>query len=395
MTESELVPATDRDLLLAFTSRRDAAAFALLVGRYGSFVYGVCRRVLGNDPDADDAFQATFLVLARKAGGIGRPEQLGGWLHTVAVRCSRRARSVRESRRGKERPMPDIPAPRPDPDLADVRPVLDEEIAALPEKLRAALVLCELRGLDREAAALALGVPEGTLSSRLARGKEALRRRLVRRGVTLSAAGVGLALAGAAQAEVPPGLAEATAAVAVGGAGSAVVSLANAEVSAMYWTKVLKIGLATAALAVAGVGSAVVYQQAVVAEDKKAAGDKKPENDKLEGEWIVTGAMKNGQGPADKDEVIGQKLTFTADRMKFGPFEAEWKNDASKSPRQIDCTILEGPENEKGKVAQGVYKLDGDKLTLHLSHPGSERPADFESKAGANCILLMLERVKK
>ena len=177
MTESEPAPATDRDVLRAYAHRRDGAAFALLVRRYGSFVYGVCRRVLGDGPDADDAFQATFLVLVRKAGSVGRPDQLGGGLHAVAVRCARRARAAREARRDRERPMPDVPARFTDPDWADVRPVLDEEIEALPAKLRSALVLCELRGLDRSAAAVALGVPEGTLSSRLARGKDALRRR--------------------------------------------------------------------------------------------------------------------------------------------------------------------------------------------------------------------------
>ena len=158
----------------------------------------------------------------------------------------------------------------------------------------------------------------------------------------------------------------------------------------MFWSKALTVGLAVAVLAACGVGAvAVGYAQAVAAEDKK------PDEEKIQGGWKVTEAKKNGQDPADKDEVVGQVLTFDGDRMKFGPFAGEWKLDPSKDPRQIDCTVVDGPENEKGKVSQGIYKLDGDKLTLHLSHPGGERPTSFESKEGENCILLTLERVKK
>jgi RNA polymerase sigma factor (sigma-70 family) len=392
MTESELAPATDRDLLRTFTDRRDGTAFAELVGRYGSFVYGVCRRVLGDGPDAEDAFQATFLILARKSGGVGRPEQLGGWLHAVAVRCARRARASRAARRGRERPMPDIPAPLPDPDWADVRPVLDEEIEALPAKLRAAVVLCELQGLDREAAAAVLGVPEGTLSSRLARGKEALRRRLVRRGITLSAVGVGLVLANAGRAAaVPPGLAEATTAAAVGGAGSvAAVSLVQAEVIAMFWSKAVMAGLAAAVLAVVGVGAAVGYGYVAAAEDKK------PDKDKLQGEWKVVSIKVGGQDHPNKDQV-GDTMTFKGDGMELEPFKATFKLDPSKDPREVDFTITEGPdEREKGKVSLGIYKLDGDKLTIHAGHPGgTERPTGFESKEGENSLVFTLERVKK
>jgi RNA polymerase sigma factor (sigma-70 family) len=385
MTEQDTRPAADRDLLRAFADRRDGEAFAELVRRHGGLVHGVCERILG--ADADDAFQATFLVLARKAGSVRRPEVLGNWLYGVAVRCARRAKAQAARRKAREQPVIDWPAPEAGPDWRDVRPVLDEELARLPERLRAAVVLCELEGVPRPEAAARLGVPEGTLSSRLARGKEALRRRLVRRGVTLAAVGVGMVLASAARAAVPPGLAEATTAAAVGQATGVALTLAQAEVSAMFWAKVLKVGLAAAVMAVVGVGAALGYAA--------AAEEKKPDMDRLQGGWTITDAKRNGRGPADPNEVIGQKLTFNEDKMKFGPFAGEFKLDPAKDPRQIDVTVLEGPENEKGKVAQGIYKLDGDKLTVHLSHPGGERPTSFESKEGENCILLTMERVKK
>jgi uncharacterized protein (TIGR03067 family) len=288
--------------------------------------------------------------------------------------------------------MPDVPAPRPDPDWADVRPVLDEEIDALPEKLRAAVVLCELRGLDRAAAAAALGVPEGTLSSRLARGKEALRRQLLRRGIALSATGLGLVLASAAPAAVPPGLAEATAAAALGGTGSvAAISLVNAEVSAMGCAKVLKVGLAAAVLAAGGLGAvAVGYVQAAAAEDKK------PDKDRLQGEWKVVSIKLGGQDHPNKDQV-GDTMTFKGDNMALDPFKATFKLDPSKDPKQVDFTIEEGPnEGEKGKVCLAIYKIDGDKLTIHSAHPGGdERPTGFESKEGQTSMVFTLERVKK
>src|SRR5689334_23319132 len=104
-------PPTDRDLLRAFAATRDEAAFAALVRRHGPLVLGVCRRVLADAPEADDAFQAVFLVLARRAGSLRRPEQVASWLYGVAVRCARRVRAAAAARRAKEHPMSDVPAP--------------------------------------------------------------------------------------------------------------------------------------------------------------------------------------------------------------------------------------------------------------------------------------------
>jgi RNA polymerase sigma factor (sigma-70 family) len=389
MTDQETRPAADRDLLRAFADRADHAAFAELVRRHGGLVLGVCQRVLAG-PEADDAFQATFLVLARKAGSVRRPEALGNWLYGVAVRCAKRAKARTARRQAREQPVTEWPAREVEADWRDVRPVLDEELARLPDKLRAAVVLCELEGVPRPEAAARLGVPEGTLSSRLARGKEALRRRLLKRGIALSAVGVGLVLANAAKAAVPPGLAEATASAAAGSAGGVALTLAQAEVSAMFWANALKVGLAAAVLAAAGVGAVVGYGRAVA-----AAEDKKSDKEKLQGEWKVVSIKMGGMDNPNKDQV-GDKMTFNGDRMELTPFKADFKLDPSKDPRQIDFTLTESPnDNEKGKVSLGIYKLDGDKLTLHASHPGGERPTEFESKEGQISMLFTLERVKK
>jgi RNA polymerase sigma factor (sigma-70 family) len=193
---------TDAQLLERWARRRDQAAFELLVWRHGPLVLRTCRRLLGRYADAEDAFQATFLVLLRKAGSIRRREALGAWLHRVACRVALRARAAAWRRASREQPLVEAPAV-PDPGDAaanDLRSVLDEEIDRLPPRYRRAVVLCCLEGKSQEEAARLLACPRGTVSSWLARARERLRVGLSRRGVTL---GAGVALAGAA---APPGL---------------------------------------------------------------------------------------------------------------------------------------------------------------------------------------------
>jgi RNA polymerase sigma factor (sigma-70 family) len=186
-TNTDLVDRSDAELLDRFTRGRDHAAFAALVRRHGPMVFGVCRRVLRDPHEAEEAFQVTFLVLVRKAGELRQPGRLASWLYGVANRVARKSR-VSAARRGKhERAAagPDMTVP-PEELGEDVKAVLDEEMVALPEKYRAPLVLCYLEGLTNEAAAERLGWPTGSMSYRLARGRELLRKRLVRRGVCLA-----------------------------------------------------------------------------------------------------------------------------------------------------------------------------------------------------------------
>lgn len=197
--------ATDADLLRWFAATRDGAAFAELVRRHGPVVLAACRRGVRNHHDADDAFQAVFLVLAREAGGIRRPELLGNWLYQVAVGVARNARRAAARRRVREVQGVDVPEPAAPPTstLHDLGPLLDEELDALPAIYRDAVVLCDLRGVSRADAAASLGIPLGTLASRLDGGRKKLAARLVRRGVTLSVAAV---LVEARAVAVPEGL---------------------------------------------------------------------------------------------------------------------------------------------------------------------------------------------
>jgi RNA polymerase sigma factor (sigma-70 family) len=199
----------DAQLVARFLDRDGADredAFAALVQRHGPMVLAVCRRMLpGRRADADDAFQAVFLALARKAATLRRADRLKPWLHGAAVRTARDAR--RRSARLRDREGGSLdhepPCPASDPDLFELRAVLDEELARLPGRLREPLLLCELEGASRQDAARRLGLPEGTLSSRLARGRSLLRDRLARRGLALGVGPLGIGRDGLATGGPP------------------------------------------------------------------------------------------------------------------------------------------------------------------------------------------------
>src|SRR5262245_15704502 len=199
-------PAPDADLLNRFVRSRDEAAFARLVERHGPMVLGVCRRVLGDAHAAEDAFQATFLALARGAGRVRAAGSLAAWLYGAAVRVSLKARGIAARTKPAARP-PARPAPDPLAEITgrELVAAIDEELARLPEQFRAAVVACCLEGLSQEEAARQLGWSAGSLKGRLERGRERLREQLARRGITLSAGLSGVIL-GEATAAVPPHL---------------------------------------------------------------------------------------------------------------------------------------------------------------------------------------------
>jgi RNA polymerase sigma-70 factor (ECF subfamily) len=209
--------ATDGQLLERFVARRDEAAFEALLRRHGPMVFGVCRRILGNCHDADDAFQATFLVLVRRGDAVRPREMVGAWLHGVAYRTALEARAKRARRRAREKQVVEMSAVGVDTDEVwrELRAVLDQELQRLPDKYRAAVVFCDLEGRPRKEVARQLNVPEGTLSSRLATARKLLGRRLSRRGTDLPAGCVAAVLAEKAAAPPPAPLVVATARAAV------------------------------------------------------------------------------------------------------------------------------------------------------------------------------------
>jgi RNA polymerase sigma factor (sigma-70 family) len=261
----------DGQLLERFLARRDEEAFAALVRRHGPMVLAVCRRVLRSDHDAEDAFQATFLVLARKASSVKPRDMVGNWLHGVARRTALKARTATARRHRVERQAgsQNVGQGQAEDGVCDLRSFLDDELHRLPGKYGAPLVLCFLEGKTRKEAAYQLGWSEGTLSGRLARAKEMLAMRLARRGSPISAGALSLLLEGDASASVPGPLAAATARAALfvssgrlpaGATSTSILALTEEVLSSMFQTK---LKLVTAVLLAVGtvVGAGVMTIQ--------------------------------------------------------------------------------------------------------------------------------------
>jgi RNA polymerase sigma-70 factor (ECF subfamily) len=305
----------DGELLERFLARRDEAAFAVLLRRHGPMVLGVCRRLLGNHADAEDAFQATFLLLVRKGASVRPPGRVGPWLYGVARRTSHDAKRAAARRRAREARA--LPRPAPDEGVAELLPVLDRELGQLPERYRAPVVLCDLEGKTRKEAARELGWREGTVSSRLARARALLARRLRRHGV---------ALAGAAALACPPAPLEAATlraalTAAAGRASGPVENLVKGVVRAMWWNK-LKAGaaLVLAAAVVLGGAGAFAYRSAAA---ERPAG---------RGESLAAAAAPaaaRGAEADDKDEAISV-ATLPPVVVRTEPASGDTQVDAAK-----------------------------------------------------------------
>ena len=258
---------SDPELLHAFVNHGDQDAFAAVVTRHAPLVWGVCRRVLGHHQDAEDAFQATFLILARRAGSVRWEASVGGWLHTVAQRLAVRARKRAEQLRAQEREASRTP-PR-DSSLRELAAVLDEELRRLPAKYREPLLLHYLQGATAEGAAHQLGLSRSTFYNRLANGRELLRGRLRRQGLSLAAPLLAAALTGEA-ASAAPSLIVATIRGVSGNVPERVAALAAEALGFTTATK-LKVGLGLILfLGVAAGGGAMLVPQAPLSPPPQA-----------------------------------------------------------------------------------------------------------------------------
>ena len=274
---------TDGQLLGYFLDQRDEAAFAALVRRHGPMVLSVCRRIAGNVHDADDAFQATFLVLVRKAASVQPREFVANWLYGVACNTARKARALATRRQAREKQVTAMPEPetreRPLVDL-DLQILLDQELSRLPDKYRAPLVLCDLEGKSRKEAARQLGWLDGTLSGRLARARQLLAKRLTRRGFAVSAGMLAVVLAQlAAPASVPAALLMSTfkaasvftVAQTAGMVSTPALTLAEGVLKSMLFAKLKAVGIAFMLVAVVGVGLGFSSGSRLSGQDKQPA----------------------------------------------------------------------------------------------------------------------------
>ena len=229
---------TDGQLLGCFLTQRDDAAFAALVRRHGPMVWGVCRRVLRNYHDAEDAFQATFLVLVRKAATVEPKGMVANWLYGVAYQTALKARSVAARRKERERQVVEMPERAFEEQHVwhDLQPLLDQELSRLPDKYRVPIVLCDLEGKTRKEAAQHLGWPQGTVAGRLATARKTLARRLAQRGIVLSGGTLAAMLThNAASACVPPSVVSSTihAATALAAGQAAATGVISVKVAAL------------------------------------------------------------------------------------------------------------------------------------------------------------------
>src|SRR5262245_23155197 len=356
----------DAHLVDRFVARRDDEAFAILVRRHGPMVLSVCRRVLHDLHDAEDAFQATFLVLARKAGSIGRRERLGNWLHGVAYRTALKARANAARWQVIHESPADPLAAEPLSELArrELRLVLDEEVGRLPGRYRAPVVLCYLEGHSYAEAARQLGCPPGTVSGRLARARALLRGRLAPRVRALSAALLGTLLPAAAPASVSVALVESTVKAAVataagraamtGAVAAPVVALAEGVIKAMLWTK-CKIMVAVVLVAgVVGAGGSVYRSQAADApKDTQAtapAEKNKPETTAQKP--LATKPTKNSDTTDEKEIRL---LRLRLEEIRLAEQELAAQRELVEAQRRL-AEALDMQRRQEAKQRQ--YALD-------------------------------------
>lgn len=269
----------DAELLAQFIERHDQSAFETLVRTHGPMVYGVCLRMLGNHHDAEDAFQATFLILAQKAASIVRRGLPANWLFQVAHRSALKVRTAVVKRRQREQPMIELPeaATSPSAGWSDLAPALDAEVHALPYKYQVAIVLCDLEGKTRQDAARQLGWPEGTLVTRLAKAREILANRLTRQGIVLSTASLVLLLSEHVASAAVPGVlvaatAQAAAAMPLQATAATFFSAKGAAVAkGLVKTTLLTKGVAAATLAGVVAVAGMAVQPTETAKPKEPA----------------------------------------------------------------------------------------------------------------------------
>jgi RNA polymerase sigma-70 factor (ECF subfamily) len=403
---------TDKLLLERFARHRDEAAFAALVRRHGPMVLGVCQRVLHNLHDAEDAFQATFLVLVRKSGSLARPELLANWLHGVACRMALNARAEGARRRGCERRVVDMPVEATTEVVwRDLRPVLDEEVNRLPDVYRVPFVLCYLEGKTNDEAARHLGCPKGTVLSRLARARAQLRGRLARRGLALSAGSFAAILAerigsAALSAVLADSTTRAAMQFAVGEAGTAgvisakVAALTQGVLRTMFLARLKMVSLLALLLGLVAGGAVLVSYRAGAVEparQKEARAPKDGDKRKLQGTWYTVSVESHGMKiPEARILAKGVRLVVEGDRWTLKEMQGDADKkymvglDPAKNPKAIDVVYKTGPN--KGKTSLGIYELDGSTLRICVGEPGDPRPTKFDG--GGTYTLEVFKREK-
>jgi RNA polymerase sigma factor (sigma-70 family) len=411
--KTDIALSADAELLDRFIATRDEAAFERLLLRHGPMVLGVCRRILHNISDAEDAFQATFLVLVYKAASIRPRGMVGNWLYGVARNTAIKARAMSAKRLAKENEAAKRSVKPAEPDWQDIQPILDEELAALSDKYRAAVILCDIEGCSLKDAAHHLGCPLATVGTRLVRGRALLARRLSRRGVVLTIAGLALLLRNnAASAAVPFQLANSTlraASTLKAGNAFAAATAVPTRVSALTAVamKVLLLSRLRLSLAVLVVISSVAFAGASVVNRARSgdwpfgARDTASDLRRLRGEWLLVSLQVGGKDIAKSEFKDYEEWKFDGDKFLVATpanVDGRFRIDATQRPKEIDLYSVTSnrPTNLPIINGPGIYVLSKGMLTICL--PGVDsispsRPADFVSSASPiNTSVLVFQR---
>jgi RNA polymerase sigma factor (sigma-70 family) len=331
---------SDGQLLALFVKHRDGDAFEALLNRHGPMVMGVCRRVLLNYQDAEDAFQATFLIFARKAGAVNAQDSIAGWLYRVAYRTALEARARIARRSGKEQQVDHIPHPTIETDESqrELLALLDKEIDRLPDKYRVPVVLCEIEGRSSKEVARLLGVPGGTLAWRLSQAKKMLAKRLARHGMTLS---VG-ALATTVTEVLSPTLRASTVKAVLSAASvpTNVLALTEGVLKAMLLSKLKITACAAVLMLLASVGATGLTYRATAQQPGLAS---QPQSDELEALRLEIEALR-------------KSLQATRERVKTLEGEVSALKGQSRGPQGMGPG---GGVRGRGPSASGGSKLPG------------------------------------
>ena len=414
---------TDAHLLAAFIEQKDEAAFEALVRRHGPMVFGVCRRVVGNHHDAEDAFQATFLVLARKASSVKPRERVANWLHGVALRTAMKANAMTAKRRGREKQVTEMPEPEVSQQdrWRDLQLLIDQELNGLPENYRLPILLCDLEGKAIKEATQQLGWRQGTLAGRLARGRKLLAKRLANRGVVLSAGSLAAVVSqNAASADVPASLVRSTvkAATMMAAGKAAVAGVVPAKVAILMegvMKSMLLTRLSDAATGLLVLGVVIfgggLYTHCTAAgqqqdSDKPAIGQLAPPQrdagtvaeaggkpdvpktdlDRLQGVWAVV-SIEQGGKPAELEKAVfmvdGKRACWQTrqDEMQGGLYL-----DPTSKPKTYDFVM-------STRTIEGIYSLDGNTLRLRYDlGTEAKRPVAFTTEKGSQQVLFVLKR---
>jgi RNA polymerase sigma factor (sigma-70 family) len=325
---------TDRQLLEQYIAKRDETAFEALVRRHGPMVLAVCRRVVANHQDADDAFQATFLVLVRKATSVSPPDRVGNWLYGVAYRAALKSKTDSARRGAREKQVNSHPEPATvEMGLwSDLIPLLDQEISALPDKLRLPIVLCDLEGKTRKQAARHLGWPEGTVAGRHAQARAILARRLARHGLPVSCGVLAVLFSGQpVSAAVPATLKSTTIQLAAaqtsasGVVSANVATLADGVLRVMLMSKLKLVAFVVVALATMTLTGSLLYARKAVAEAGPGRAVLVANNDqsdaprKAEDERAPAKRPPTEVARQDRRAKVFARVVFDDDEMQIGP----------------------------------------------------------------------------